>query len=99
MNQKRAKKLRRAVRTLKMDTVPRYDQVVFNRKYFYREYNADGTYEMKESTYPVRTLYLVKCERAVYRRLKRKPYHVQEDIMRLMFEAEQIEQQERAHVA
>ena len=81
MNGKRAKRLRLLVAGLDLSDTPKYDEMRFMRKR--REYKADGTYEMVDH-HPVRTLFLVKCKRAVYRRLKRKPKQFQNDMLKLV---------------
>lgn len=81
MNNKRAKLLRRMVKTLGHSPTPRYDEVRFTRKFDYLKRMPNGTHQLTQGEYPVRTLFLVKCQRAVYRRLKRKSFREQNQII------------------
>lgn len=90
MNQKRAKKMRRAIRTVGYGERSRYDEVRFERTYTYRKLLPNGKTEQVTGTYPVRTLFLVKCERAVYRRLKRRPRDVQDSLVKELLEAHSL---------
>lgn len=80
MNGKRAKLMRKICKGLDMSDEPKYDEVRFMRKK--RVYHADGTYHNVDD-YPVRTLFLVKCKRAAYQRLKRLPRSQQEGVLKL----------------
>lgn len=83
MRGSRAKKLRKLVDGFDMPT-HNYMDIKFNRKYMRRVYKADGTYDSVPDTYPVRTIFLAKCKRAAYRRLKRKPVEFQNRMLTLL---------------
>ena len=84
MNGKRAKRLRRLVAGFDMSDTPKYDAIEFKRPYTYMKMNADGTSEKVHSNYPVRTIFLVKCKRAAYKRLKRKSRAFQNQMLTLV---------------
>ena len=81
MNGKRAKQMRKLVAGLDMSDTPKYDEIRFMRKK--RKYAADGTYELVDD-YPVRTLFLVKCKRGAYQRLKKQPRDAQDRLLQLV---------------
>jgi len=81
MRGKRAKQMRKLVEGLDKSDHAQYDEVRFMRKR--RKYEADGTYELVDH-YPVRTLFLVKCKRAVYQRLKKLPKLEQNNLLKLV---------------
>ena len=83
MNNKRAKKLRKLVAGFDLPT-HHYMDVKFNRSFVRRSYNKDGKYILVPDKYPVRTIFLAKCKRAAYLRLKRKPREFQNQMMTLL---------------
>lgn len=83
MNNARAKKMRRVVAGLDLSDTPKYDEVRFMRKR--RVYAADGTYTEVDH-YPVRILFLVKCKRAAYQRLKNRPRDMQDNLIAFLGE-------------
>lgn len=81
MNGKRAKQMRKLVAGLDMSDTPLYNEVRFMRKK--RVYHADGT-QHEVDDYPVRTLFLVKCKRGAYQRLKKLPKDEQDSLLKLV---------------
>ncbi len=81
MNGRRSKLMRKLVAGLDMSDTAKYDEIRFTRKK--RVYHADGTHHEVDD-YPVRTLFLVKCKRAAYQRLKKLPKGQQDRMLQLV---------------
>ena len=81
MNGLRAKRLRKVVAGLDKPDAPHYSDIKFWRKR--RKYAEDGTFTLVNH-YQVRTLFLTKCKRAVYLRLKRSPREFQDNLLKLV---------------
>ena len=84
MRGSRAKRLRLLVAGLDMSDTPTYDSIEFKRKYKYLKMLPSGKTKEVKGEYPVRTIFLVKCKRAAYRRLKRLPKQQQDNLLKLV---------------
>ncbi len=85
MNGKRAKQLRKLVAGFDdLSDTAKYDSIEFKRPYTFLKTDALGRSEEVKSSYPVRTIFLVKCKRAAYKRLKRKDRAFQNQMLTLV---------------
>ena len=86
MNNKRAKKLRKIGYSIAVGDAEDFPTHYYMDKQFMRKsrvYAADGTYKEVDS-YPVRTIFLAKCKRIYYKRIKKKDREFQDALIKLL---------------
>lgn len=92
MNQKRAKRLRRAISVISAgkSSTPLYADIKYTKEFERYSLDEKGKTVITEVPYQVRTLFLIKCQRADYQRLKSKDRQFQDSVMKMVEEAARV---------